>query len=56
MSSYEEKIIAILKRGKIKFQREKTFSDLRKGKYRFDFFILPIFNLESNKRISPICK
>lgn len=39
MSSYEEKIITILKRGKIKFQREKTFSDLRKGKYRFDFFI-----------------
>ena len=39
MSSYEEKVIKILKKEKIKFQREKTFSDLRKGKYRFDFFI-----------------
>lgn len=39
MSSYEEKIVTILKKEKIKFQREKTFSDLRKGKYRFDFYI-----------------
>ena len=39
MSSYEEKVVKILKKEKIKFQREKTFSDLRKGKYRFDFFI-----------------
>ena len=39
MSSYEEKIITILKKEKIKFQREKTFSNLKKGKYRFDFFI-----------------
>lgn len=40
MSSYEEKIVKILKKEKIKFQREKTFSDLKKGRYRFDFFIL----------------
>lgn len=39
MSSYEEKVIKILKKEKIRFQREKTFSDLKKGKYRFDFFI-----------------
>lgn len=39
MSSYEEKIIKVLRKEKIKFQREKTFSDLRKGKYRFDFYI-----------------
>ena len=43
MSSYEEKIIKILKKEKIKFQREKSFSDLKKGKYRFDFYI-PNFN------------
>lgn len=42
-SSYEEHIISILKQNNIKFQREKTFSDLRKGKFRFDFFI-PIEN------------
>lgn len=39
MSSYEEKVIKILKKEKIRFQKEKTFSDLKKGKYRFDFFI-----------------
>ena len=39
MSSYEEKVIKILKKEKVRFQREKTFSDLKKGKYRFDFFI-----------------
>lgn len=39
MSSYEEKIIKVLKKEKIRFQREKTFSDLKKGKYRFDFYI-----------------
>ena len=38
-SSYEEQIIEILKKEKIKFQREKTFSDLKKGRYRFDFEI-----------------
>ena len=34
MSSYEEKVIKILKKEKIKFQREKSFSDLKRGKYR----------------------
>ena len=43
MSSYEEKVIKILKKEKIKFQREKTFFYLKKGKYRFDFFI-PNYN------------
>lgn len=39
VSSYEEKVISLLQKGKIKFEREKHFSDLRKGKYRFDFYI-----------------
>lgn len=39
MSSYEEKIIKILKKEKIDFIREKTFSDLRKGLFRFDFYL-----------------
>ena len=39
-SKGEEKIIQILKKGKLKFEREKRFSDLKQGKYRFDFFIL----------------
>ena len=43
-SSLEEKIITILKKEKIKFQREKTYPDLKSGYYRFDFF-LPQYNL-----------
>ena len=43
-SSLEEKIITILKKEKINFQREKTYPDLKFGYYRFDFF-LPQYNL-----------
>lgn len=39
MSSYEEKVVKILKAAAVKFQREKTFSDLQGGKYRYDFYI-----------------
>lgn len=39
MSKYEEQVITILKQSKISFQREKTFSDLKRGLFRFDFYI-----------------
>ncbi len=39
MSSYEEQVISILKKEHIHFQREKSFKDLRKGKYRYDFYL-----------------
>lgn len=39
MSSGEERIISILNKEKIPFEREKTFIDLRKRKLRFDFYI-----------------
>lgn len=39
MSKYEESIIKILKQGQISFVREKTFSDLKQGLFRFDFYI-----------------
>lgn len=39
MSSYEEAIIKVLKKDKVKFQREKTFKDLKRGSFRFDFYI-----------------
>ena len=39
MSKGEELIATILKQENIKFEREKTFQDLRKGKYRYDFYI-----------------
>lgn len=38
-SSLEEHIIKILQKEKIKFQREKTYPDLKFGYYRFDFFL-----------------
>lgn len=39
MSKYEDSVISVLKQGKIRFQREKTFSDLKHGLFRFDFYI-----------------
>lgn len=39
MSSYEDYVIKILRKSGLKFEREKTFNDLRHGKFRFDFFV-----------------
>ena len=39
MSKGENKIIDILNKAKIRFEREKTFSDLKHGKFRFDFLV-----------------
>lgn len=39
MSKYEEKILQILNKQKIKYIREKTFEDLKGGKYRYDFYL-----------------
>ena len=39
MSKGEDKIMGILNSARIKFEREKTFSDLKHGKFRFDFYI-----------------
>lgn len=44
ISKGEEKILHILLKNKINFIREKTFIDLKRGKYRFDFY-LPQFNI-----------
>ena len=37
MSRYEEKVISLLQKAKIPFIREKSFDDLRGGRYRYDF-------------------
>ena len=37
MSKLEEKIISLLKKAKLDFRREKSYNNLKKGKYRFDF-------------------
>ena len=39
MSKYENCVINILKEARINFFREKTFSDLKHGLFRFDFYI-----------------
>ena len=39
MSKGENKIIDLLNSARIRFEREKTFSDLRHGKFRYDFYI-----------------
>jgi hypothetical protein len=38
MSKGENKIIDILNRAGAKYEREKTFSDLKHGKFRYDFY------------------
>lgn len=40
MSKLEERIVKILQKDRLKFQREVSFSDLGRGKYRFDFQVL----------------
>lgn len=39
MSNYEKMIIQILLKSGVKFEREKSFNDLAKGKYRYDFYL-----------------
>ena len=39
MSSYESYFISLFKREKIDFIREKTYKDLKNGKFRFDFYL-----------------
>jgi hypothetical protein len=39
MSKYENKVMEILKKEHLSFVREKTFKDLKRGLFRFDFYI-----------------
>jgi hypothetical protein len=39
MSKGENRIIDLLNAAHIRFEREKTYSDLKHGKFRFDFLI-----------------
>ena len=40
MSRYEEQVLTLLQKGRYKFEREKRFSDLKHGLYRFDFYVV----------------
>ena len=39
MSKYENKVMELFKKAKLSFQREKTFKDLKRGLFRFDFYL-----------------
>ena len=39
MSKGEERIVSLLKKEHIKFEREKRFDDLRAGRLRYDFYV-----------------
>ena len=39
MSKYENKVMELFKKAKLSFYREKTFKDLKRGLFRFDFYI-----------------
>ena len=39
MSKYENAIMELLKKSKLRFLREKTFNDLKHGLFRFDFYL-----------------
>ena len=39
MSKYEDKIVDLLKKDNIFFVREKSFSDLKHGLFRYDFYL-----------------
>lgn len=39
MSSYESYFISLFKKEKINFIREKTYQDLKRGLFRFDFYL-----------------
>ena len=39
MSKSEDKIVDILNKEKVRFVREKTFSDLKHGLFRYDFYL-----------------
>ena len=39
MSKYENRVMELFKKAKLSFYREKTFKDLKKGLFRFDFYI-----------------
>lgn len=42
MSKYENKVMEILKKAHLQFVREKTFKDLKRGLFRFDFYLLNV--------------
>lgn len=46
MSKGETKIVDILNKERVRFDREKTFSDLKHGKFRFDFYFKDVYGAD----------
>lgn len=46
MSKGENKIVDLLNKSKIKYTREKTFSDLKQGQLRYDFYFKDVFGAD----------
>jgi hypothetical protein len=46
MSKGEIKITQILNKSRLLYEREKTFSDLKHGKFRFDFYIKNVYGTD----------
>ena len=57
MSGYEKYIIKLLTKERVKFQTEKTYSSLAKGKFRFDFFLVDsgiLIEIDGEQHFKPI--
>ena len=58
ISSYERQVADILFKENIRYTKEKTFNDLRGGKYRYDFYLhLPtpiIIEVDGQYHFNPI--
>ena len=46
MSKGEVRIVDILNKERVRFDREKTFSDLKHGKFRFDFYFKDVHGVD----------
>ena len=46
MSKGENKIVDLLNRAGVRYEREKTFHDLKGGKFRFDFYVKNVFGAD----------
>ena len=57
MSSYESYFISLFKKEKIKFVREKAYQDLKRGLFRFDFYLTErevLVEIDGEQHFKPI--
>ena len=57
MSGYEAYFIKLLKKENIAFVREKTYEDLARGRFRFDFYLIDykvLIEIDGEQHFKPI--